>query len=584
MVNETESSNRRSVIYLAAGALLLVAVAGALIVTLVLGRGDSDEGGTTAASAKLMPDDSIMFASFNPHLDQAKNFEVVEKIWGDNPLIQDELKKMLGSMKEEGLDYEADIEPWLGDEVAFSIGADVTAGMSDALSGGLDQPPSLDAVSELPQMVMAVATTDKAASDSFLNKLRTETEKDGTAWQETEYKDIKIAYFDPGTEDDVGVAYATIDDFVVLAAGGLESMQAIIDVRDGTNLSDSQNYQDVMAKLPSDQMGYGYFDLGVFVDAGLEAAGPALDDLPSGVINPDQLRAVKGIGFSVGLDPNGLRFDFVAVYDKDALPEGMLAAQANPNKAAEHAPASTLFFLSGSGLGNLIQTGLDAVKTMPDMTEDLDEQLEMATAMLGVSVDELIEMLSGEFALVATHDPAGIGGDDSMPVGASFLLEAKDEGKFQRLINSVSGLLGMMGADIEFPKVTINDVEVVTVVDPFSDNMLAGWGVGKGFFAIGTSKGLLEAAFGGGGEKLANAEIYRSAVAPLPEENSGVFFVNLEGLLKIVGEAMGPKERASFEEARSILDPIRAISAAVESLDKSEDSVSGTFFVLIENE
>jgi hypothetical protein len=584
MVNETESSNRRSVIYLAAGALLLVLVAGVLIVTLVLGRGDSDEAGTTAESAKLMPGDSIMFASFNPHLDQAKNFEVIEKIWGDNPLIEDELTKMLSSMKEEGLDYKADIQPWLGDEVAFSIGADVTAGMSKALSGGLDQPPSLDTLPELPQMVMAVATTDKAASDSFLNKLRTETEKDGTAWQETEYKDIKIAYFEPELEDDVGAAYATIGDFVVLAAGGLESMQAMIDVRDGTSLSESENYQDVMAKLPSDQIGYGYIDVGVFMDAGLEAAGPALDDLPSDLISPEQLTAVKGIGFSVGLESNGLRFGYVAVFDTDALPESVLAAQDNSNKAAEHAPASTLFYLSGSGLGDLIQTGLNAVKTMPDMAEDLDEQLEMATAMLGVSVDELIQMLSGEFAMVVTHDPAGIGGDASMPVGASFLLEAKDEEKFQRLINSVSGLLGLLGTDIEFPKVTINDVEVMTIQDPFGGNMLAGWGVGKGFFAIGTSKGLLEAAFGGGGETLANAAIYKSAVAPLPQENSGVFFVNLEGLLQIAGEAMGPKERASFEEARSLLDPIKAISAAIESLDKSEDSVSGTFFVLIESE
>jgi hypothetical protein len=137
---------------------------------------------------------------------------------------------------------------------------------------------------------------------------------------------------------------------------------------------------------------------------------------------------------------------------------------------------------------------------------------------------------------------------------------------------------------MEFPKETINDVEVMTIQDPFSGNLIAGWGVGKGFFAIGTSKELLEAAFGGGGEKLANAAIYRSATDPLPTENGGVFFVNLEGLLEIADEAMSPNERASFDEARSILGPVKAMSAAMEALDKSKDFASGTFFVLIEDE
>jgi hypothetical protein len=220
---------------------------------------------------------------------------------------------------------------------------------------------------------------------------------------------------------------------------------------------------------------------------------------------------------------------------------------------------------------------------MPDQPEDLGEQLEMMTAMLGVSVEELIEMLAGEFAIAVTHDAAGIGGDPSIPVGASFLIEAEDEDKFQRLINSVSALLSM-GAEMEFPQETLNGVEVQTIPDPSSGNMIAGWGVGEGFFAIGTSTELLEAAFGGGGEKLDATATYKAAIEPLPEERSGVFFMNMDGLLKILVESMSDRDRESFEEARPLLAPIKAISAAAEAVDKDKDSASGTFFIFMGSE
>jgi len=591
MVNETKSSNRRLVTPLALGALLLAVVVAIIALVLILGGRDQDEGAATARSAELMPQDAFMFVTFNPHLDQAKNFEVVDQAWGDNPLIQKGLAELLGSMQEAGLDYKADIEPWLGDEIAFSIGSDFFAALGGsidntfaeiegALSGETLPSPTAGAMPAVPEFTLAVATTDTAESDKFLGKLRAEAD---TAWTDTEYKGVNIAYSEPESDEDVGAAYATIGDFVVLTAGGLETMQEIVDAQDGANLASNQDYQDVLDRLPADQIGYGYIDAGAYLESMLELAGPELADLPLELFNPDQLKAIKGAGFSVGLEPNGLRVDFVGAYDKDALPEDMPGAQASSGTSAGRVPASTLLYLSGSGLGNVIQMGLDAVQAMPDQPEDLDEQLGMATAMLGVSVEEMIDMLSGEFAIAVTHNAAGIGGDPSIPVGASFLIEAKDEDKFQRLINSVSGLLSL-GAEMEFPKETLSGVEVQTIPDPSSGNMIVGWGVGEGFFAIGTSTELLEAAFGGGGEKLDATATYKAAIEPLPEETSGVFFVNMDGLLKIMVESMSDRDRESFEEARPLLAPIKAISAAAEAVDKDKDSASGTFFILIESE
>jgi hypothetical protein len=575
MVNEAQSSNRTRIIVLATGALLAALLVVVIFAFIVLeGDGDSGEG-VTVESAKLMPADTFMHASFNPNLDQVKNFEVIDRAWGDNPLIKEGLTEMLDSMKVEGLDYKAEIEPWLGDEVAFSMGGDIAAMMVETPLGG--------ASPAVPEFIVAIATKDKAASDKFLDRMRVDAEQDGTEWQETEYEGVKIAYSEPEYEWDTGVAYATVDNLIILTTGDLEAMKAAIDARDGDNLAGNQNYKDVLAKLPADQIGYGYMDMGVYMDAVLDAAGPELADLPPELFNLDMLEAFKGAGFSVGFEPNGLRIDYVVVYDQDALGESVLGTQASPNQAVGRVPASTLFYLSASGLGNVLQAGLDTIKAMPDQPPDLEEQMQMLTAMLGVSVEDLIEMLSGEFALAVTHDPAGIAGDPSVPVGASFLIEAKDQGKFETLLRSLSGLL-TLGAEMELPTQTINDVEVTVVQDPFTESMIVGWGVGKGFFALGTSQELLEAAFGGG-PKLADDATYKAATAPLPKEKSGIFYVNVEGLLKIVVEAMGPWERESFDkEGRALLEPIKAISAAAEPLDKNKDSMSGTLFILIESE
>jgi hypothetical protein len=590
MVEESKSSNRNLVIILAVAALALALVVGIVIVAVALRGNDSGEGAETAASATLMPADTLAFASFNPHLSEAENFAVIEKAWADNPLVQMGLGEMLSSMETEGFDYKVDIESWLGSEISFGMLGDLaglmTQGVEMSFSGIPGQAPQMGESPAIPQFTIAVATKDKGASDKFLDKLRAEAEQNDIAWQETEYKGIKIVYAEPDAEGEPDIAYATVDDFVVLAIGGLEPMQALIDAQDGTsqNLADNQDYKDVIAKLPVGQLGYGYIDLGAYIDAFLEAAGPELGSVNRLILpNPEQYAALRGAGYSVGFEPNGLRVDFAMVYDKDALPENLPGTQASAGKAAERMPANTLLFVSGSGLGGVFQGALDAVKAMPGQPEDLDEQLQMLTAMLGVSVEELVEMLSGEFAVAIAHDPAGIGGDASFPVGASVLIEAKDQGKFENLVNSVSALL-TLGAEMELPKETISGVEVTMFSNPSTGDPIAGWGVGNGFFAIATSHELLEAAFGGGGDKLADTDTYHKATAPLPETRSGLLYMDLDGLLEFMVANMGPAERESFSEAQPVLAPIKAISAAMEPFDNSKDAVSGTFFMLVEGE
>lgn len=588
MVEESKSSNRTLIIVLAVAALVLALGVGIVAAVVILGGDDTAEGAEPAQAANIMPEDTLVFASFNPHLDQAENYEVIKGVWGDNPIIQMGLAEMLSSMEKDGFSYKEVIEPWLGDEISFGMLGDLTGLMFlgvESSFGIPGQPSQTGEMPEVPQFVVAIAIKDGGDPTELLNDLRARAEQEGTNWQETDYKDVRIVHSEADQEGNPGLAYATINDFLVLAVGGLEPMQAVIDARDGTNLADIQEYQDALAKLPAGQIGYGYVDIGAYMDAFMQAAGSELAGVAPELIDPQQYEAFRSAGFSAGFEPNGLRVDFVTLYDKDALPDNVLGAQAISDGTANRVPASTLVFLAGSGLGDQVQNVLDAVKAMPGQPEDLDEQLQMMTALLGVSWEELIEMLSGDFGLAIAPDPAGIAGDPSVPIGVSFMLEAEggNADGFKDLVNSISALLTLSG-EMELESKTISGVEVTMIPDPFSGEPVAGVGVGGGYFVIATSEELLEAAFSDGGDKLAGATTYQDALAPLPETRSGLFFMDLDGFLAFMQANMDPTERESFAQASPVLEPIKSISAAAEPFDDSKDSMSGVLFFLIESE
>ena len=589
MVQETKSSNRTLIIILAIGALFAAFVVMGAVLLFVLGSG-SDEG-ITADAAKLMPADTLIFFSMNPDLPAAENFDVIRQAWGDVPGFAKVVDNWPAALFEEtkDLDYAVDIEPWLGDELAVSISGDLFAALGgsidqtfaeieDALSGDADLP--MDAMPAIPQFIIAIATTDTDESAKFLEKLRAESD---TAMQETDYEGVTIVYGEPESGSDVGVAYATVDGFIVVVGGGVETLQAVIDAKDGDSLADDETYKKVIEALPKGSVGFGYMNLGSFMDGlmgTLEEMSGAMNlaELGAlGALGPDQLTAVQGGGFAFGFDPNGIRFDAVSVYDKDALPEDLLT-KVNPNEATRHAPADTLAYLSGIDLGGALSGLLDMLGTMPDMgVEDLQESMDMLEAQLGFEVDDLFTALSGEFSLALTQDAAGIMGDPSLPLGLLVQFENKDEATFKQLMSLVGMLT--MGIDIELDTTTISDVSVTTVNGPTGEPMI-GWGLSDDFFALGTSHGLLETTFGGG-DVLADDANFKAAIAPLPSKNTGYFYLNVAGAMDIAYQMASAFEQDGMEEARSFLGPIKAISGASESVSREKGSASATFFILL---
>ena len=101
------------------------------------------------------------------------------------------------------------------------------------------------------------------------------------------------------------------------------------------------------------------------------------------------------------------------------------------------------------------------------------------------------------------------------------------------------------------------------------------------FFALATSRELIETAFDGGAKLSADAT-FKAATALLPKENTGYFYLDVAQTIEVIYQAMSRSDRASLDEARPVLEPIKAIGGASEPTRRDKDIATGTLFILIE--
>lgn len=144
--------------------LMSAVVAGCLLVVLPA-CGDKTDEATRAAG--ITPVDALALVTVNlePSIEQKRNLLSVarkfpvasEKVKGEFDQTRDELLDDL--VKEAGLDFKRDVEPWLGDEVAFAL-----------------LPP---AAGDDPRPVVFVQTTDEAKATAALEKVRKSGDFDG---------------------------------------------------------------------------------------------------------------------------------------------------------------------------------------------------------------------------------------------------------------------------------------------------------------------------------------------------------------------------------------------------------------------
>lgn len=506
---------KKTMLYTVPSACAVLAASFALVAC----GGSSDSTGSSEL-AKLAPADSLFFAdaTVRPTGDVAANVDAIAtKLTGST--ISDQLTEALDDQTgSKSMNYDADIKPWLGENVAVFGTADLsnTADLLDTNNSGMTSYSADDATDTYG---IAAESTDDGAAQSFITKAA-----EGEDTTENEYEGNSYLI---DQQDDTALG---IVDSTVIAASDEAQFKAIVDASTGDSLADATGYKEVSGQASNDSV----FDIYTANEPILKASGE------------DQFPGIKDIYSALGIDiaDSASLVSMVPGDDQISLESFTNTdsdiVSGDATDLISSFPADSVFAAGTAGIGENItkiidsidETGIEGVVEPGELKKNLDEASQGGLDVRGLisSINELGFFVSG-----TTTDN----------LGGALVLTTDDPEPIKNALGSFSSLAGLAqdakvkplgngqtGFSVKTPELPGRPVIVAVKGDRL-------------VLAIGTPAA--NQVLDGNGDALADSTAFKDAQAALGD-NGMDMFANASSIATLIGEqsADGSQEAEDF--------------------------------------
>jgi hypothetical protein len=476
----------------------------------------------TDRAARLAPADTAVYVNvyLQPSAGQQMNLSgLIGRLPGfaDEASLDEKVDQIVQNLLAgTGIDYRAQLKPWLGNQAAVAVTPDLTGASPDG------------------ELVLIAEVKDREAAEQAVADLVADA---GTSVATQAYEGIEISVASDA-------AYAFVDDMLVIGAD-TTAVEAVIDVSRGADaLADRADFRDTMTDLPADHLAAAFLDL-----AALARSADA----------EEQLEAVSTAGAVLVAERDGVRLSGSAPFDRDgATPSARagFALGSEPSSLVDWMPSDTLAEVVVFGLRQTLEDAEAAAAGTPDGEEllgALDTFRAIAAFGLGIDIDaDLLPLLDREVAIAFS----GFAGD--RPSG-QLLLRPDDPAAAEASLARIVERLGRIGA--ETTTEDIGDVTVTVLVLPEIGELA--YTVSGGIVVFGLGAGDVVAAIEARetGTSLGQSQAYRDTfdLAGTRAGNEG--WVN-------VGALVGLMDPAELDgDARDILERIGTFGFTVPSRD-----------------
>lgn len=477
---------------------------------------------------RLVPKDSILYGNLflRPSNDQKMALDDLLQKFPGVENTDDALDTLIElfdeQLRKQGLAYEEDIEPWLGDQVAGFM-----------MPGGSV---------EVPNVGILVESKDDEAFRNFLDKVQ-ENESPDAQIVEREYAGTTYEVVEdlPGTP-----SFVFLEGFLV--GGTEEAVKASIDAQEGETLQDSEKFVDATSGLRDDWLGLFYADTGaIFSLFEEEMQGQGL---------PEEQAVFESFGFGDQQPSAGVAYvtsDTIGFESSGSLPtEGPLAGFRSfiGSGLLPQLPAESWAAFGVPDLGRLSENMLDLFADFPGFDrEEIDASFTRET---GLDLQEDLLSWMGDAGIFVM-------GTNVQEVGGGVVIQSTDPTKTTSALAEVQDLLEKQG--LQPRPATQGDLEGFSLQAPGMPAPVYFLGGDRLVVTYGQSA-TEQAVFGE--ESLADDDNFGLGVDQLGDEYDVAFYVDVDAAQAFAESVMGftgTTDPTYEENVKKYVDPFGYVIA-----------------------
>lgn len=485
------------------GAALVVAL-GAAGAVWAFTRAGSD--GASAESARMLPPSTLMYMTMTTDAAARQWVQLSQLLTrlgvdGDARAARDQ------SAREEGLNWDEDIAPFLGGQASIAI-----TGMTDGM----------------PSVIAVLETSD--AEKAWERITRALDEESDTKPVDSSYRGVTIrTYSDSGME----ISLVRKDRYLIVS-NSLTALKTTLDIEAGSgdSLAASDRFKAARAAITGDVLFFTYMDLPELAKLGSDfdptfGAQPVNEMLASAGL--DQ----AGLALAASAETTGFKLQWQLVGVDSSRVKVKLPAAGGESRLARRAPDDTLVYLYGNdfynGLLKAMRQSVDQLRSDPnsaDMVSEFQSAWDDITAELGFDLDkDLFAHITGEYAIAAGAADASADAPWVLGMGG-----VKDTAAVGRSLNRLTDWGRSEGYRISTPRVGATTVTEATVDGQGVSYALVDSDVLLGF-GLDTVRRSLESK-----GKLADNPAFQEALKGLPGDRVLTGFLDLQKVLDLVRE------------------------------------------------
>lgn len=499
----------KSSLWLTLGAAALLIAGGVATYYFVLSRKALEN---VPIGANIVPTDAMMAVSFSTEPKQwekLREYGTAESKAALNKTIQDWRDRLF---TDSGFDYQADIQPWVGDEVMVAWLPHQTI-----TSGTLPKPDSPPSSPTEPAMVMVfpIANPQKAQEVLAQPKLLTE----GDISQRT-YRGIEIIETQGLPTQNYSIAVLG-EKFLLVTTDANATDRTIDTFRGEASIAKTPGYANAVEKVQTSRS-FAEVYLNIPVAASVASFTSAQPIPPE---NLEKLQQHQGFVSSVVLESNGINFKGISWYKPSS--QKTLIVENQSQEMLERIPDNAMIAMVGGNLQHLWQDySKDAASNpiAPFNPEALSSSLKQATQM--DLEKDFLSWMDGEFSLALIPAIPNKQTPQKFSAGLALMVETRDRQAAETALEKLDA--AMKSKDFQIQPAQLQGQPVVKWTSPYGGfSVIRGWLEEDVLFAT-LGAPIANQILPEPQNAIPSDSLFRETVPTELSPNNGSFFVDVE--------------------------------------------------------